>query len=900
MSDFKLNAISYERNNSSDNNARLCAHELFELQVERAPDAVAVICDGKRLSYGELNAKANQVAHYLRNQGIGPEVLVGVCLERSLEMVIGLLGIWKSGGAYVPIDPAYPADRVSYMCSDSGARVLLTENKCKPLLPSEAQNTICLDSEWSRFAAEPTSNPVKTASPENLAYVMYTSGSTGKPKGAMILHGGLVNYLTWAIGEYRVSPGSCVPVHSSISFDLTVTSLYTPLMAGAQVELLREEANGQHLLSALRNANRRALVKITPAHLQMLNQILTPGELAGVTDLFVIGGEQLLAEMVRPWREHAPNTRLINEYGPTETVVGCCVYEVQPKDAQNGPVAIGRAIANTQLYVLGEDRKPVPEGQTGELYIGGAGVARGYLNKPELTAKVFLPDPFAGVPGARMYKTGDLARQREDGTLEYLGRVDNQVKVLGYRIELGEIEAAIASHAGVEACAVIAREDEPGSKQLVGYVVARKNHPPRVDELREFVAKTLPQYMVPARIVIMDALPLTENGKVDRKALPAPASEAAVRSETFVAPSSEDEKTLARIFAGLLNVQQVGIHDDFFELGGHSLMAIKAVNKIRDAFGIELPLATLLQAATVAKLVGLVTNPKSFVPSWNTLVPIRREGSRSPLFLFHAHGGNVLEYYPLANRLDGDLPVYGFQARGLNGEVIHGASLKDMAAAYVAELKAAQPKGPYYLGGFCLGGLLALEAAQQLRAEGQKIALLVIIQSIVPAAIPYRRGVSALQRFWYSTTKRIDLELDNFKKGDNRALDRLNYTWNRAAASIELQWDRLTGTKRDPSKMSLRYILQALGREHQRAMMEYEPQPYDGDVLLFRANKQLKGQIADEMLGWKDILRGKCEVFEVPGHQQQILVEPAVSEMAKVIMAHMKKPKRLFATSRGA
>jgi len=437
LSADERNRIVHEWNATRAEYPNNCVHELFERQAEKTPDLTAVVYEGKTLSYRELNERANQVAHYLRKRGVGPEVLVGVCLNRTPEMVIGLLGIWKAGGAYVPLDPAYPVERLSYMMQDSAAKFLLTSGELKRHIPSTDDKAILLDADWKQIAKESSANPESSAVPSNLAYVMYTSGSTGEPKGAMILHSGLVNYLWWAISAYGVEAGRSVPVHSSISFDLTVTSLYPALLAGGKVELLREDVGAQNLIAALKKAENRSLVKITPAHLELLSQQLSSQEAANVTKTFVIGGEALLAENLVLWREFAPATRLINEYGPTETVVGCCVYEVRPEDPRTGPVAIGRPIANTQLYILDENLQPVPTGVKGDLYIGGDGVARGYLNRPELTQKKFIADPFSGKSGARLYKSGDLARYRKDGTLEFLGRVDDQVKVRGYRIELG-------------------------------------------------------------------------------------------------------------------------------------------------------------------------------------------------------------------------------------------------------------------------------------------------------------------------------------------------------------------------------------------------------------------------------------------------------------------------------
>ena len=581
----------------------LCAHELFEGQAAETPDAAAVVFGHRQVSYRELNERANKLAHHLRQRGVGPDVLVGVCLNRSPELVVALLSVWKAGGAYVPIDPAYPPERLSFMIEDAATLAMLTEEKCRSLFPSD--DLICLDTDWRHFEQESGDNLPVVTSPSDLAYVIYTSGSTGKPKGAMIVHRGLVNYLWWAIAAYRVEPGGSALVHTSISFDLTVTSLFAPLLAGGTVELLSEDIGAQNLLAALRRQGDRSLVKITPAHLELLGQQLSPREVPGMCRTFVIGGENLLAENLRLWREHAPETRLINEYGPTETVVGCCVHEVVPTDAARGSVVIGRPVANTQLYVLDDYLKPVPPGEMGELYIGGAGVARGYLHRPELTAERFLPDPFSGIKGGRMYKSGDLARYRPDGALEYLGRADDQVKIHGYRIELGEVEASLAAHPQVRSCAVVARETQPGGRQLVAYVVLREGEKSTMQELRAFLREKLPEYMVPARFVQVDALPLTPNGKIDRRALPVPTREMLDIGEGG-APQTETEKHVAAIWCELLKVDVIGVHDDFFDLGGDSMTAVALLAHLDETFGLQLELAGLFDRPTVAGLSELV------------------------------------------------------------------------------------------------------------------------------------------------------------------------------------------------------------------------------------------------------------------------------------------------------
>jgi amino acid adenylation domain-containing protein len=894
------NRIVYEWNLTLAAYPNCCVHELFERQAAKTPDLTAVVSEGKTLSYRELNERANQLAHYLRKRRVGPEVLVGICLNRAPELVIGLLGIWKAGGAYVPLDPSYPRERLSYMMRDSAAKVLLTSGELKRLIPSADDKAILLDSDWKQIAKESSANLESGALSSNLAYVMYTSGSTGEPKGAMIPHSGVANYLTWAIGAYGVEAGQLVPVHSSISIDLTVTSLYPALLAGGKVELLHEDAGAQNLIAALKKAENRGLVKITPSQLELLSQQLSPQEAASIAKTLVIGGETLLAENLVLWRKLAPATRLINEYGPTETVVGCCVYEARPEDPRTGPVPIGRPIANTQLYILDENLQPVPAGVKGDLYIGGDGVARGYLNRPELTEKNFIADPFSGKSGARLYKSDDLARYHRDGTLEFLGRADSQVKVRGFRIELGEIEAALAAHPGVQSCKVLAVEHTPGNRQLVAYAILHGNESPSAEDLKDFLKLSLPEYMVPAQIVFMDSFPLTQSGKIDRRALPAPTHGNISAAHEFVPPRTETEKKVAAMWAELLNVEQIGIHDDFFDLGGDSLMAIRALSRIREEFDVDLPLATLLQAPTVAQL-GALLHKGDFIPSWSLLVPVRAGGTKPPFFLMHALGGNVLDYRRLVNHLESDQPVYAFQAQGLDGNLIKGAALEEMAADFVAELRNFQPEGPYFLGGFSLGGLLALEAAEQLTASGQQVALVIMIQSIHPEATDYKPNTPAFKRMWYQMQKRASLERENLLRNPKGyASERLVHLWDAIRVQSSFAYQKITG--KDPSKSpewSKLYFFEAVGLEHKKAMEKYRPGPYGGDVLVIRASEQLAGLIADEHLGWDRTLHGKLDVCEVPGREENLLLEPNVLLLAKELSIRLKAAQRKYFKASG-
>ncbi|WP_435021128.1 amino acid adenylation domain-containing protein [Tundrisphaera sp. TA3] len=572
-------------------------HRMIEAQARRVPDAVALTHAGRHVTYRDLDRRANRLAHRLVDLGVGPDVRVGLCLRRSPEMVVGLLAVLKAGGAYVPIDPAYPASRIAFMIEDADAPVLLTQEELRGTLPASDARVVCVD---TVALGDDDAPPDVAVSPGHLAYIIYTSGSTGRPKGAMIAHRGLTNYLLWAAKAYRVAEGVGSPVHSSASFDLTVTSLLAPLVAGRRVDLLDEGLGVEQLAQALRDHRDYSLVKITPAHLQLLGRQLDPKDVAGRTRAFVVGGESLTAEHVAFWREHAPETVIYNEYGPTETVVGCCIQQVGG-EADGPTIPIGKPIASTRMYVLDARMRPVPPGVTGELYIGGAGVARGYLNRPGLTAERFVPDPFGKEPGARLYRTGDLGRWRADGLLECLGRIDHQVKVRGYRIELGEVEAALGECPGVRMGAVIA-DDSLGDTRLVAIVEADTDASPDARSLAQALGSRLPSYMVPSVFVVLPRLPLTANGKVDRDALAAMGPFRAESGSDYVAPRTPTETELAAIWAAILQVERVGADDHFFELGGHSLLATRVVSRLRQEFAVDLPLRALFEAPTLSAL----------------------------------------------------------------------------------------------------------------------------------------------------------------------------------------------------------------------------------------------------------------------------------------------------------
>jgi amino acid adenylation domain-containing protein/FkbM family methyltransferase len=597
--------------------------ELFAEQVKHTPDAVALSFGIGELTYSELNRRANQLAHYLREFGVGPEVIVGVCAERSVEMVVSLLAILKAGGAYLPIDPNYPAARISFLLEDANVSVVLTQKKLSEKLLNYWGQTIFVDTEWAEIASYSDEDPLVMIDDENLAYVIYTSGSTGQPKGVLVQHRGLTNYLSWATDFYRASEVQVSPLHGSISFDLSVTSLYPALLSGATVKLIAEGGELEGLGTVLAGAE-RALVKLTPSHLRALG-VGEGKPNIGAGHVLVVGGESLPGQTVRWWREGTVAGRLINEYGPTEAVVGCCIHEIEVGETPGSEVSVGRPIWNSQMYVLGREQEPLPVGAMGELYIGGDGLARGYLGRPDQTAERFIPNPYSRGPGARLYRTGDRGRYLANGEIEYLGRADEQVKVRGYRIELGEVEAALTRHMSVRECVVIAREE-----RLVGYVVSAAGV--TVNELREHLRANLPEYMVPSIIVILDQVPLTPNGKVDRAALPAPDPSGALVTGMFVAPRTELEGTIAAIWQSVLGLEKVGVNDNFFDLGGHSLLLVKVYSELRVETGMEIAMLKLFEYPTVSSLAaflsGEVTEELALAADEQEKVEQRKEGMK--------------------------------------------------------------------------------------------------------------------------------------------------------------------------------------------------------------------------------------------------------------------------------
>jgi len=613
-----------------------CIHQLFETQVEQTPESVAVMFGGQQLTYRELNCRANQVAHHLCSLGVGPDALVGICVERSLEMAVGLLGILKAGGAYVPLDPAYPQERLAFMLQDAQVSVLLTQQRLveklsehQPVNPSDSEGEpevaertfpriLGLDADWEAIAQESEDNPVTGVAPENLAYVIYTSGSTGKPKGVLLAHQGLVNHCVAVAKHFGLQSRDRILQFSSISFDISVEELFPSWISGASVILRSEDmvASSTALWQAIEQQRLTVLNLPTAYWHQWVHSLsLSNQPLPQTLRLVVVGGEKASPTTFSTWRQLAGVDRIrwLNAYGPTETTVTATLYEAGTVLASEGAtleLPIGRPIANTQIYLLDRYRQPVPIGVPGEVYIGGAGLARGYLNRPELTAEKFIPNPFGDALGGRLYKTGDQARYLSDGNIEYLGRLDNQVKMRGFRIELEEIELALLPHPAVREVVLLAREDVPGDRRLVAYVVPQPQQRPSTSDLRGFLQDRLPIYMLPSVFILLEALPLLPNGKLDRRSLPAPNHLQPELAATYVTPRTELEQTIATIWQEVLQVAKVGLYDNFFDLGGHSLLMIQVHSKLRQILNRDVSMIEMFKYPTVNSFAKYLSQEK--------------------------------------------------------------------------------------------------------------------------------------------------------------------------------------------------------------------------------------------------------------------------------------------------
>jgi len=886
----------------SDNDS--CIHKWFEAQVQCNPDAVAVVCDDKQLTYQELNTKANQLAHHLQAQKVKPDVLVGICLERSLEMVVGLLGILKTGGAYVSLDPAYPKERLSFIMEETQVPLLLTQKRLVEQLPQQNAPLMCLDTDWEAIARESKENPVSEVKPHHLAYAIFTSGSTGNPKGVQITQGNVGHYVR-AMSEALSVQADDVYLHTaSFSFSSSVRQLMVPLSQGATVVIATAEQvkNPLTLFDVIKQYN-VTIIDIVPSYWRTCTYALANIDSESRTALLdnklrliLSASAPLSSDIPKNWRlGFQPNVNFINMFGQTETTGIVAVYPIPDEYSDEVTVIpIGQPIANTQIHLLDDDLAPVPVGALGEMYISGAGLGRGYLNRPDLTEAKFLPNPFSDEPEARLYKTGDLGRYRPDGIIEFVGRIDYQVKIRGMRVELGEIELVLAQHPGVRETVIIARDDLPGEKRLVAYVVpkllsADSQQTICTKELRCFLKEKLPDYMVPSAFVILATLPLTPNGKVDRRALPEPDQVQQEQEETFVAPQNELELQLTKMWEKVLDVKPIGVKDNFFELGGDSLQAIRLLSEVEKFSGKKnLSISTLFEAPTIEQQATLLRQQDGSAP-WRSLVMIRPGSTKPPLFCIHAAWGTVLFYQKLARYLEPDQPFYALQARGVDSKQVPHTSISEMAAHYIEEIQTVQPEGPYFIGGYSFGGLVAFEIARQLHAQGQEIALLALIDIAAPG---YHKPTSISDDGQPSTFR--DRILFHLRKLLRLSIqDQLSYLWER------LGWHLTIGKLSLFYKSYLRYVRQSpqdarildVAEVNNQAARSYVPPAYPGRLTLFRATDKSAGFGNDPDMGWSKLATGGVKIYEISGSHKEIIEEPQVKGLAEKLKLCLKATK---------
>jgi amino acid adenylation domain-containing protein len=867
-----------------------CVHQLFEEQVERTPDARAVVFEDQSLSYGELNRRANQLAHYLRKLGVGPDVLVGVCMERSLEMVIGLLGILKAGGAYVPLDPEYPKERLRYMIDDAHAPVLLTQQHLLALFPQIDIRSICLDRDWNLIACECAENVEEITGPHNLAYMIYTSGSTGKPKGVLNAHQGICNCLLWMQSEYQLNVDDAILQQTAFSFDVSVWEFFWPLLVGARLVLAKPGGHRDAAyLAKLITEQQITLVHFVPSMLRIFLEEPSAQGCCSLCNVICIG-EALPYELQEQFFGLLP-ARLHNLYGPTEAAVEVTRWTCQRHD-ERAIVPIGRPIANTQVYILNNYLQPVPIGIPGELHIGGIQVALGYHNLPELTLEKFIADPFTNDTHARLYKTGDSARYLPDGNIEFLGRIDHQVKVRGFRIELGEIEAVLSQHSAIRECMVVAHKNKNNEKQLVAYLALKAAQIVPVNELRSFLKSKLPEYMIPAAFVFLESFPLAPNGKVDRHALPPPDTSWLGSPDEFVAPQTPTEERLAAIWADLLGIDKISAHDNFFELGGHSLLAVRLFARIEREFGKKLPLSTLFEEATLEKLACLVTQESS--PNLSgAAVQIRAGVSGQPLFLMHSMTGDLLLWRSLVQHLDIDRTIYGLQLPYRNGHPQSFSNIRSMATHHVECIRNVQKEGPYYLAGYSFGGRVALEIAQQLVEGGQMVGLLAIIDAAPfdPAYPTFFSYIHHMLRFllklpyWITDDLLLSSHSDvmmRMKRNCMTARKRLKRFFSggwRSAQTADLE-DYFPLNNVSESYQRMMDI-------HFQAWNQYVCSSYPGRVHLFLPRAYPVAFSSDLKTTWTAVAQKGVDVKTVRGSHHNIMNEPQVYQLASLLKASL-------------
>jgi amino acid adenylation domain-containing protein len=862
-----------------------CIHELFEEQVERTPNAVAVVFEGQQLTYAELNSRANQLAHYLQSLELKLEDKIGVCIERSPLMVIAILAILKAGGAYVPLDIAYPSERLAFMLENVQCPIILTQNHLSDRLPvNNSQRLIDIDSKWESITQYSPENIASKVTPNNLAYIIYTSGSTGTPKGTEVVHRNIIGFI-FGVDYVQLDAHQIWLQHSSISWDALTLELWTPLLFGGRCVLYPGNVITPENLSKIIKEEGVNILWLTCALFNLMIDTM-PESLLGVKQL-ITGGETLSVAHIRRGLALLPKTQIINGYGPSECTVFTCCYPISKQLDENlASIPIGKPIGDRKVYLLDRNLQPVPVGVSGEIHVGGASVARGYLNQLALTCEKFISNPF--LAGDTLYKTGDLARYLPDGNIEYIGRIDNQVKIRGFRIELGEIESVLSQNQAVQSSCVIVREDNPGEKQLVAYIVPKLGVKLTSGDLRQFLSHKLPGYMVPGAFVLLEFFPLTANGKIDRRALKAPSNPS--DSDRFIEARNQLELNLVQIWSKVLKIDKVSVQDNFFDLGGHSLLAPYLITQIKEQLGKEIAVTTLFQNPTIEQLATIIKT--GLDPSNQSyFVPIQPHGSKPPFFCVPGAGGRPFYFYHLGRYLGKDQPFYSFE-NDLYQQFGEITRIEDIASIYLKAMQDLQPQGPYFLGGHSYGGNVAFEMAQQLVNQGEQVALLAIIDSSAPTykdkqiLLDYINWDHA--RWLAEVSKGIEVYLDKTIDISYETLqlltveEQLKYALNFFKLANMLPPNAET---RQLAKIVQAYKTSCL------CLIDYLPkQTYPGKITIIRASEELSddpnkdliaGDCEDSSLGWSEFSTEPVEIHFVLGNHVSIMVEPHVQILAE-------------------
>lgn len=846
-------------------------HRMFAQQVERTPQAIALSYEQQSWSYAELNRRANKLARYLLKQQVGPEVRVGICLERSLETVLAVLGVLKAGGAYLPLDPHAPAERLAYIIQDAGAEVILTSSEMEERLPRDRANLVFLDRDWARIETEEETNPPLQASSANAAYVIYTSGSTGKPKGVVVTHENVARLFSATQHWFNFNAADVWTLFHSYAFDFSVWEIWGALLYGGRLVIVPYwVTRSPESFYALLEAEKVTVLNQTPSAFRQLSDFEQSSGLSGndlSLRLVIFGGEALEMSSLRAWfsRHGDACPQMVNMYGITETTVHVTYKRLTAEIANESASLIGERIPDLQTYILDEFMQPTGIGIPGELYVGGAGMARGYLNRPELSAQRFVPHPFSQTPGERLYRSGDLARYRENGELEYLGRIDHQVKIRGHRIELGEIEAVLGRVYGVKQCVVIAREDAGLGPQLVAYIETAPASTLNLEDVRNEMGRVLPDYMVPVAFVVLEKIPITVNGKLDRRALPAPER----RQERYRAPGSEQEKKLCELFAEVLGVEQVGVDDNFFALGGHSLITPRLISRIRDTLDISLSLRALFESPTVAELSLRIHSGVSGRSALDQVLTLNAQGTLPPLFCLHGGSGLSWGYAGLVRELGSNRPIYGIQAAGLDTEGTFPATIEEMAASYAGIIRKIQPRGPYYMVGMSLGGLVAHAIACQLQREGEELGCLAIMDSYL--AVP---GEVALEPELVELFELVQFDTEHLK-GKRISIPTVIEVARQVGHVIGLleveQIDRM-----------LQFLKHA-----NTLRLTFRPAVFRGNMLFFVATQGRPDFFSPAQ--WRDYVTGEIKVHELHCRHPRITDPEQIAIVGKVLQSYLEE-----------